>query len=79
MINHLYFPDSKDDEMEHEAELARYGISSPSSLISGNAGNFYPLLKQKVLRSWEKIYTLQPADPAQTVGLCWELRPEWLI
>ena len=79
MINHLYFPDSKADEMEHEAELARYGISSPSSLISGNAGNFYPLLKQKVLRSWEKIYTLQPADPAQTVGLCWELRPEWLI
>ena len=79
MINHLYFPDSKADEMEHEAELARYGISSPSSLISGNAGNFYPLLKQKVLRSWEKIYTLQPADPAQTVGLCWEIRPEWLI
>ena len=79
MINHLYFPDSKDDEMEHEAELARYGISSPSSLISGNAGNFYPLLKQKVLKSWEKVYTLKPSDPGQIVGLCWELRCEWLI
>lgn len=79
MINHLYFPDDNADELAHEAELARYGITSPSSLISGSAGNFYPLLKQKVLKSWDKIYTVIPSDPNQIVALCWELRKEWLI
>lgn len=79
MINHLYFPSDEADEIAHESELARYGISSPSSLVSGNAGNFYPLLRQKVLKSWEKIYTATPADPDHIVGLCWELHKEWLI
>jgi hypothetical protein len=78
MINHLYFPSDKEDELAHEKELERYGISSPSSLISGNTGNFYPLLKQKVLKSWEKVYTEQPSDPNNIVALCWELRSEWL-
>ncbi len=79
MINHLYFPEDKADELAHEAELSRYGISSPSALISGSAGNFYPILRQKVLKSWEKIYTVKPNDPNHIVGLTWELRSEWLI
>lgn len=79
MINHIYFPLDKDDELAHEAELSRYGIANESSLIGGSSGNFYPLLRQKVLRSWERIYTVSPQDPRHVVGLCWELRREWLI
>ena len=78
MINHLYFPLDKEDELAHEAELERYGISSPSSLVSGSAGNFYPVLRQKVLKSWERIYTVMPSDANMIVGLAWELRSEWL-
>jgi hypothetical protein len=79
MINHLYFPEDKADELAHEAELERFGISSPSSLVNGNAGNFYPLLKQKVLKSWEKVYKVMPDDPNMIVGLCWELKSDWLV
>jgi len=79
MINHIYYPIDEADELAHEAELARYGISNPSSLINGSAGNFYPLLKQKVLKSWEGIYSVKPQDPSRIVGLCWELHYEWLI
>lgn len=79
MINHLYFPTDQSDELDHEAELEKYNISSPSSLVSGNAGNFYPVLRQKVIRSWERIYTMMPSDPNMIVGLAWELKREWLI
>lgn len=79
MINHLYFPSDKEDEAAHEEELKYYGISSPSSLIGGDSANFYPLLRQKVIKSWRRIYTLMPDDPANIVGLCWELHSEWLI
>ena len=68
----------KEDELAHEAELERYGISSPSSLVSGSAGNFYPVLRQKVLKSWERIYSVMPSDANMIVGLAWELRSEWL-
>lgn len=78
MINHLYFPLDKNDELAHEAELSRYGIASPSSLVNGSAGNFYPVLRQKVLKSWERVYTMMPSDPNMIVGLSWELRREWL-
>ncbi len=79
MINHIYYPIDKSDELAHDAELARFGISSPSSLVNGSTGNFYPLLRQKVIKSWERIYTAKPQDPARIVGLCWELHSEWLI
>ena len=79
MINHLYHPIDEADQIAHEAELAKYGISSPSSLIGGPAGNFYPVLKNKVLKSWERVYTVQPQDPSHISGLCWELHLEWLV
>lgn len=79
MINHFYYPVDMEDELAFEAELARYGISSSSSLITGNAGNFYPLLKQRILNSWKCIYTVRPMDPAHLNGLCWELKREWIV
>jgi hypothetical protein len=79
MINHLYYPLDEADEIAHEAELARYGIASPSALISGSAGNFYPLLRQKVLKSWEKVYTAVPEDPLHVSVLVWHLKKEWLL
>lgn len=79
IINHLYFPTDKDDELRHEAELDRYGIALPSSLIDGNAGNFYPLLRQKVINSWSRIFTKMPENPENIVALCWEIKREWLI
>lgn len=79
MINHLYYPVDEADELAHEAELARYGIFSSASLISGSAGNFYPLLKQKILKSWERVYTTSPDDPVHINGLAWHLKREWLV
>ena len=79
MINHLYFPKDKEDELAHEAEIERYGISSPSSLVGGSAGIFYPILKQKVIKSWSRVFSMMPDDSNNIVGLCWELHSEWLI
>ena len=43
-----------------------------------STGNFYPVLRQKVLKSWDRIYDVTPSDPNMIVGLAWELRCEWL-
>ena len=66
-----------EDERRHNEELKRLGIGSEASLISTGKGNFYPLMKQKIIKSWDRIFS-PSADPACNVGTIWEIRPEWI-
>ena len=77
-MNYWYVPLDEEDEKKHNEELKKYGIASEDSLITGNMGNFYPLLKKKIIDSWDRIFTIIPESPEMTVGTCWELRREWV-
>lgn len=77
-VNYWYVPLNKEDEEKHNAELKKLGIASEDKLISSNLGNFYPLLKRKIIDSWERIFTILPDSPETTVGTCWELKREWV-
>ena len=77
--NFMYMPYDKVDSDAFNAELKRYGIASESSLITGSEGNYYPLLKRKILKSWDRIFSISPLGPEDELGICFELRPEWLI
>ena len=77
-LNDMYVPSSPQDENEHNAELKRYGINNEAALITGSAGNFFPLLKQKVLKSWDRVFVPSPVM-SENVGCIWELRPEWIV
>ena len=77
-LNDMYVPSSPQDENEHNVELKRYGIGNEASLITGNAGNFYPLLKQKILKSWDRVFVPSPVM-SENVGCCWEIKPEWIV
>lgn len=77
-LNDMYVPSSPQDENLFNAELRKYGISNEASLITGNMGNFYPILKQKVLKSWDRVFTPSPVI-SENVGCIWELRPEWIV
>ena len=59
-------------------ELKKYGIASEDSLVTTSKGNFYPLLKQKIIKSWDRIFTIQPDDPSLMVGTCWKLKKDWI-
>ena len=58
--NFMYMPYDKVDSDAFNAELKRYGIASESSLITGSEGNYYPLLKRKILKSWDRIFSISP-------------------
>lgn len=76
-VNYMYVPTDPEDERRHNEELKRLGIGSEASLISTGKGNFYPLMKQKIIKSWDRIFS-PSADPACNVGTIWEIRPEWI-
>ncbi len=78
-VNYMYMPYDKKDGDDFDRELQRYGIASEAFLVTGNEGNYYPLLKRKILNSWDRIFNITPLGPEDELGICFELRPEWLV
>ena len=77
-VNYMYVPLDEEDRRSHEDELERYGIGNEPALIQTAAGNFYPLLKRKIITSWSRVFQ-KPAKGYKAVqGTVWELRAEWL-
>lgn len=78
-VNDWYLPADQADEEAFKAELARVGIGSEASLITSDKGNFYPHLKQKMTRSWDRLFDGANPDMEHNVGVVWEIRPEWVV
>lgn len=77
-VNSMYVPLSPEDERAFNEELERYGIGNESELAEGSLGNYYPLLRKKVRDSFERVFTLSPRGPYDELGVCYEIRQEWI-
>ena len=76
-VNQWYIPLDQEDERRHNSELERYGIASESAIIDSDKGNFYPLLRRKIVDSWGRLFTCPPRCGDMAQGTLWELRREW--
>lgn len=79
IVNCWYLPLNDEDEKKHNQELQRIGISDESALFLTDKGNFYPLMKQKIEKSWERLF-----DDSVIIGnvqqaTLWEIRKEWVV
>ena len=77
-VNYWYVPVNAEDADNHRAELARYGIHSDDELIKTHKGTFYPHLRQKIEKSWSRIFTQMNVGNDMLVATTWELRKEWI-
>ena len=79
VVNYFYLPIDNEDEERHNEELKKFKISDESSLIIGDKGNFYPLLKNKIIKSWERLF--EPFDEKSSVSQAtiWEIKKEWVV
>lgn len=77
-VNNWYIPRDPADERAHNDELARMGIANEALLVMGEQGNYYPQLRTKLTRSWERVFEGPNEDMDHNVGVIWEIRPEWV-
>lgn len=77
-MNYFYIPKDEEDEKNHLDELKKYHIASEDALFTTDEGNFYPLLKRKIIDGWSRLYTPPDSICSSTIGTCWEIRPEWV-
>lgn len=78
-VNQMYVPESPEDEKSFNEELVRNGIGNEAELVTGQLGNFYPLLKRKILGSFSRVFSLKPRGPFDELGVCYEIRKEWVL
>ena len=77
IVNYFYLPKDNDDLNKHYAELDRLGIKDESAIIMDGIGNHYPLLKQKIERSWDRLFEPYKLSDVQQ-GTIWEIKKEWV-
>lgn len=78
VVNYWYLPIDKDDERKFNEELKKLGIGDESELYMGHKGNFYPLLRNRIIRSWERLFEDHPRITPTTQATLWEIRKEWV-
>jgi galactokinase/mevalonate kinase-like predicted kinase len=76
--NLMYVAIDQKDRDNFERELARYGIGDETALAESAKGNYYPLLKKKVIDSWERVFTMPPALLEKGFATTWEIKKEWV-
>ena len=74
VVNYMYIPQDDEDEAKHEALLAKYQTHDTAAYLSG----FYPVIKSKIIKSWERLFENDPVINDEMMGTLWEIRKEWI-
>lgn len=76
ILNLSYIPKDEKDEKEYHELLEKQGIYDETNVYMTN---YYPHLKQKVKKSWERLFEddIDLSKPKQAA--LWELRKEWIV
>lgn len=76
ILNLSYIPKDANDDEIFRNELERYNITDDSEVYMSN---FYPLLKSKIRKSWDRLFdeNIRISDVKQAA--LWEIRKEWVV
>jgi len=78
VVNFMYLPKGEDDYKKHKETLKKYNISDPTEIIMGDKGNFYPQLKKKIEKSWDRLFEDYSISDVRQ-GTIWEIREKDII
>ncbi|MCT4564808.1 MAG: DUF3841 domain-containing protein [Maledivibacter sp.] len=76
ILNLSYIPKDENDYGIFRNELKRYNITDDSEAYMSN---FYPLLKSKIRKSWERLFDEDISISGVNQGAIWEIRKEWVV
>ncbi|MBQ6834772.1 MAG: DUF3841 domain-containing protein [Lachnospiraceae bacterium] len=74
ILNLGYIGNQKEEE-DFEAELKRQGIRDTMEVF---AKPFYPLVKRKIMQSWERVFDIDGVDEQYLQGAVWCIKKEWI-
>lgn len=78
VVNFFYLPLDDKDLKKHQEELEKNGITSETLLFTTNKGNFYPLLKRKIEKSWDRLFMPYTISTTRQ-GTIWQIKKEQIV
>lgn len=76
--NDMYVPIDEADRERFDQKLKKYGIGDETALVQSSKGNFYPLLKQEILASWDRVFEMKPEQLEKAFATTWRIKKEWV-
>ncbi len=76
IANYLYLPKDDQDRKKFKDKLEKYNISVESDIY---LQDFYPMLKKEMTSSWERLFDNDIKLSDKEVGICWEIKDEWIV
>lgn len=74
-VLNLDFIGTEQEKKVFENELKSQGIYDAMEIFTKP---FYPMLKRKVMKSWEKIFDIEGTEEQYLQGAVWCLKKEWI-
>lgn len=75
IVNYMYIPKDKADEEEHDKLLKLYNIDDTYAYMSP----YFPAVKNKIIKSWDRLFDDSVVLSPVKVGTIWELKKEWIV
>lgn len=74
IVNYMYIPKDEADRAEHEKMLDSYRIDDAGAYMSP----FYPNVKNKIRKSWDRLFDDSIVMSPVKIGTLWEIKREWI-
>lgn len=75
VLNLSYIGNEK-EKIDFEKELQRQGIRDAMDIFTKP---YYPMLKSRIMKSWDSIFEVEGIDEQYIQGAVWCLKKEWLV
>lgn len=79
VLNHMYIPGDAEDDKRFKQELKERGIRDSFTLLDDYHRRFYPDLAQRVIDSWERIFTIDEWNLFTVQANIWEIYPQDIV
>ena len=78
VLNNIYLPRDEEDRAAYRRHLKALGVANGYEFLQGRCRGMYPQEEQKIIDSWQRIFTIDEWTIFNVCGNLWEIRQEWV-
>ena len=79
VLNHRYVPADAADAAAYERELKEKGFPAGTTFVDPMMARRWPMERDRVVASWERIFTVESPSIFTLQANLWEIRPDQLV
>lgn len=79
VLNHRYIPENTADAAAYEREHKEKGFPAGTTFIDPMMARRWPMERERVVASWERVFTVESPSIFTLQANLWEIRPDQLV